>query len=90
VEIPVEIHTSALVLDFFLTRTPFAVSLQDAMAIIPKRSQDQTLSAPAEWATCIKQGKAQGTTEEDMVEFAADTTLEVRRNTRLDDVLSLV
>jgi hypothetical protein len=35
---PVEIHTSALVLDLFLTHAPFSVSLQDAMAIILKRS----------------------------------------------------
>jgi hypothetical protein len=34
VELPVEIHTSALVLEFSLTHAPFAVSLQDAMAII--------------------------------------------------------
>jgi hypothetical protein len=47
VERPVEIHTSALVLDFSLTHAPFSVSLQDAMAIIIKRSHDQTLSAPA-------------------------------------------
>jgi hypothetical protein len=60
------------------------------MAIILKRSQDQTFSDPAEWATFIKQGKAQGTIEEDMVEFAADTSLEVRSKTRLDDVVSLV
>jgi hypothetical protein len=32
----------------------------------------------------------QGTIEEAMVEFAADATLEVRRSTRLDDVVSLV
>jgi hypothetical protein len=46
VERPVEIHTSALVLDFSLIHAPFAVSLQDAMAIILKRSQDETFSAP--------------------------------------------
>jgi hypothetical protein len=40
--------------------------------------------------TFIKQGKAQLTIEEAMVEFAADTTLEVRRKTRMDDVVSLV
>jgi hypothetical protein len=40
--------------------------------------------------TFIKQGKAQGTIEEDMVDFTADTTLEVRRKTQLDDVVSLV
>jgi hypothetical protein len=34
VDRPVEIHTSALVLDFFLMYAPFAVSLQYAMAII--------------------------------------------------------
>jgi hypothetical protein len=60
------------------------------MAIILKRSQDETFSAPTEWATFINQGKAQGTIEEDMAEFAADTTLEVRRNTWLDSVVSLV
>jgi hypothetical protein len=60
------------------------------MAIILKISQDQTFLAPADWATFIKQGKAQGTIEEAMVEFAADTTLEVRSKTRLDDVVSLV
>jgi hypothetical protein len=71
VDIPIEILTSVIVLDFFLTHDPFAVSLQDAVAIIMKRSQDQTFSDPAEWATLIKQGKAQCTIEEAMVEFAA-------------------
>jgi hypothetical protein len=75
---------------FFLTHAPFAVYLQDAMAIILKRSQEETLSAPAEWVTFIKQGKAQGTIEEAMVYFSAGTTLEVRMKTRLDDVVSLV
>jgi hypothetical protein len=60
------------------------------MAIILKRSQDQIFLAPADWATFIKQGKAQGTIEEAMVEFAVDATLEVRRKSRLDDVISLV
>jgi hypothetical protein len=59
VERPIEICTSAIVLDFSLTHAPFAGSLQNAMAIILKRSQDETFSAPAEWATFIKQGKAQ-------------------------------
>jgi hypothetical protein len=68
VERPIEIRTSDIVLDFFLTHAPFAVYLQDAMAIILKRSQDETFSAPAEWATFINQGKAQGTIEEAMVE----------------------
>jgi hypothetical protein len=90
VEIPIEMRTSAIVLDFFLTHAPFAVSLQGAMAIILKRSQEEIFSAPAEWVTFIKQGKAQSTIEEAMVDFAADTNLEVRRKTRLDDVVSLV
>jgi hypothetical protein len=90
VERPVEIHTSALVLDFYLTHAPFAVSLKDAMSIILKRSQDQTVLAPAEWSTFIKQDKIQGTIEEAMVELVADTILEVKRKTRLDDVVSLV
>jgi hypothetical protein len=90
VERPIEICTSAIVLDFFLTRAHFAVYLQDAMAIILKRSQEETFSAPVEWVTFIKQGKAQGTIEEDMVFFASDTTWEVRRETRLDDMFSLV
>jgi hypothetical protein len=91
VERPIELRTLAIVLDFFLTHAPFAVSLQDTMAIILKRSQEETLSAPEEWVDFINQVKAQGTIEEDMVEFAADTTLEVRRKTRLDDdVVSLV
>jgi hypothetical protein len=89
-EIPIEMRTPAIVLDLFLTHAPFAISLQDAMAIILKRSQEEKLSAPEEWATFINQGKAQGTIEEDMVDLAADTTLEVRRKTRLDDVVSLV
>jgi hypothetical protein len=42
------------------------------MVIILKISQDETFSAPAEWYTFIKQGKAQGKIEEAMVEFAAD------------------
>jgi hypothetical protein len=50
----------------------------------------KTFSSPAEWATFIKQGKAKCAIEEAMVEFVADTTLEVRRKTRLDDVVSLV
>jgi hypothetical protein len=45
----------------FLAHAPFAVSIQYAMAIILKRSQDETFSAPAEWATFIKHGKTQGT-----------------------------
>jgi hypothetical protein len=61
VERPIEIRTLAIVLDFFLTRAHFSVSLQDAMAIILKRSQDETFSAPAEWSTFLNQGKAQGT-----------------------------
>jgi hypothetical protein len=86
----IETHTSAIVMDFSLTHAPVAVSLQNAMATILKRSQDETFSAPAKWATFINQGNtqgtiAQGTVDEAMVEFAADTTLEVRRNTRLDD-----
>jgi hypothetical protein len=36
VERSIEIRTSAIVLDFFLTRAPFDVSLQDSMAIILK------------------------------------------------------
>jgi hypothetical protein len=48
VERPVEIRTSAIVMDLLLTHAPFAVSLQDAMAIILKRSQDETFSAPTE------------------------------------------
>jgi hypothetical protein len=90
VERPIEICTSAIVLDFFLTHAPFAVSLQDAMAIILKKSQDETFSAPEEWATFMKQSKAQGTIDQAMVELAADTTLEVRRKSWLDDVVSLV
>jgi hypothetical protein len=90
VERPVEIRTSDIVLEFLLTHATFAVSLQDAMAIILKRSQDETFPDPAEWATFIKQGKTQGTIEEAMVEFAEDTTLEVRRKTRLYDVVSLL
>jgi hypothetical protein len=90
VEIPIEIRILAILLDVFLTHAPSAVSLQDAMAIILKRSKDKTLSAPAEWVTFIKQVKEQGKIEEDMADFAADTTLEVRRKTRLDDVVSLV
>jgi hypothetical protein len=71
VERPLEIRTSDIVLDFFLTHATFAVSLQDAMAIILKRSQDETFAAPADWANFIKQDKAQCTIEEAMVELAA-------------------
>jgi hypothetical protein len=53
-------------------------------------TREETFSAPAEWATFIKQGKAKGTIEEAMVYLTTDTTLEVRRKTRLDDVVSLV
>jgi hypothetical protein len=60
------------------------------MAIILKRSQEETFSAPSEWITFINEGKAKGTIEGAMVDFTADTTLEVRRNTWLDDVVSLV
>jgi hypothetical protein len=90
VERTIEIHTSALVLECFLTYAHFDVSLQDALAIILKRSQDQKFSAPVEWATFIKQSKAEVAIVEAMVEFAVYTTLEVRRNTRLDVVVSLV
>jgi hypothetical protein len=90
-ERPIEIRTSAIVLDFFFTHAPFAFSLQNTMAIILKRSQEETFSAPAEWVTFIEQGKAQGTIEEAMVAFTADTTLEVRRKIWMDDdVVSLV
>jgi hypothetical protein len=58
---PIEIRTLAIVLEFLLIHAPFAVSLQDAMVIILKRSQEETFSAPEEWANFIKQGKAQGT-----------------------------
>jgi hypothetical protein len=85
VERPVEIHTLDLVLDFFLTHAPFAVSLQDAMTIILERSQVETFSAPTEWATFIKRGSVDVAIEVSMEEFAVDTTLEVRRKTRLDD-----
>jgi hypothetical protein len=47
VERPIEMCTSAIVLEFFLTHAPFAVSLQDAMAIILKISQEETFSAPS-------------------------------------------
>jgi hypothetical protein len=47
VERPIKIRTLAIVLDFFLTHAPFPVSLQDAITIILKRSQDQTFSDPA-------------------------------------------
>jgi hypothetical protein len=90
VERPIEILTLAILLICFLIHAPFVVSLQDAMTMILKRCQDETFSAPSEWATFIKQGKVQGTIEEAMVDFAADTSLEVRRKTRLDDVVSLV
>jgi hypothetical protein len=46
VERPIEIRTSAILLEFFITHAPFAVSLQDAMAIILKRSQEEKISAP--------------------------------------------
>jgi hypothetical protein len=71
VERPIEIRTSAILLGVSLTHAPFAVSLQDAMSIILKRSQDKTFLDPAEWATFIKQGKTKGTIEEAMVEFTA-------------------
>jgi hypothetical protein len=90
VERPIEIRTSDIVLDFSLTHAPSAVSLQDAMAIILKSSQDEAFSAPSEWVTFIKQGNAQRTIEEAMVYFKADTTLEVRSKKRLYDVVSLV
>jgi hypothetical protein len=54
VERPFEMRTSAIVLYFSLAHSPFSVSLQDAMAVILKRSQDETFSAPSEWATFIK------------------------------------
>jgi hypothetical protein len=39
VERPIEIRTSAILLDFFLTHAPFAVSLQDEMSIILSSSR---------------------------------------------------
>jgi hypothetical protein len=60
------------------------------MAIILARSQVETFSAPAEWDTFIRQSNADVTIEAAMAEFAADTILQVRRKTRLDDVVSLV
>jgi hypothetical protein len=88
VEKPINMRTLAIVLEFFLTHAHFAVSLQDAMAIILKRSQEEIFSAPAEWVTFIKKGKVQCTIEEAMVDFATDTNLEVRRKTWLDDMVS--
>jgi hypothetical protein len=73
----------------FLTHAPFAVSLQDTMSIILKRSQGETFSAPTERATFIKRGKVDFMIEGAMEEFAAETTLEVRSKTRLDDEVSL-
>jgi hypothetical protein len=64
---PVEIHTLAPVLEFFLTHAPFAVSLQDVMVIILKRSQDEMFSAPAEWATFIQRCKAEVSIDEAIV-----------------------
>jgi hypothetical protein len=90
VERPIEMRTSAIVLEFSLTHAPFAVSLQYAMVIIPKRSQEETFSALEKWVTFINHGKAQDTIEEAVVDFAADTSLEVRRKTRLDGIVSLV
>jgi hypothetical protein len=40
VERPINMRTSAIVLEFLLTYAHFPVSLQDAMAIILKRSQE--------------------------------------------------
>jgi hypothetical protein len=88
VERPVEIHTSALVLIFSLTHAPFAISLQDVMAIILERSQVETFLAPTEWATFIRRGNVGITIEVAMAEFAVDITFEVRRKTQLDDEVS--
>jgi hypothetical protein len=44
VERPTEMRTSVIVMEFFLAHAPFAVSLQDKMAIILKRSQEETFS----------------------------------------------
>jgi hypothetical protein len=60
---PIEMRTLAIVLEFFLTHAPFALSLQDALAIILKISQEEVFSARAEWVAFIKQGKAQGKIE---------------------------
>jgi hypothetical protein len=70
---------------FFLTHAPFAISLQDAMAIILVRRQVETFSAPEEWATFIRQGNVDVTIEAAIGEFTVDTTLEVRRKSQLDD-----
>jgi hypothetical protein len=43
VERSIEMSTSTIVLELFLTCAHFAVSLQDAMAIILKRIQEETL-----------------------------------------------
>jgi hypothetical protein len=67
VERPIKIHTLDLVLEFFLAHGPFDVSLQDAMAIILKRSQDQTFLASVEWDNFIKQDKGEVMIEEAMV-----------------------
>jgi hypothetical protein len=58
VERPIEIRTSAKVLGFFSHTCSLFCFFQDAMAIILKRSEDQTFSAPAEWDSLIKQEKA--------------------------------
>ena len=66
----IEIPTTVPVLKFFLQHAPFAISLQDAMAIILKRSQSESFSAPGEWVNFIKQGKEEVPMEQAMVAFA--------------------
>jgi hypothetical protein len=53
VERPIEMSTSDIVLDFPLTYAHFAVSLQDTMVIVLKRSQEETFLSPEEWVTFI-------------------------------------
>jgi hypothetical protein len=88
--LPIKIHTSAPVLDFFLTHAPFAVSLQDAMAIILKGSQAEMFLATEELATFIQRCKSEVTIDEAMVYFKADETLEVRWKKMTEDEVSLV
>jgi hypothetical protein len=58
------------------------------MAIILERSQVEKFPAPTEWTTFIRRGNVDVTIEAAMAEFAADTTLEVRRKSQLDDEVS--
>jgi hypothetical protein len=80
---PIEISTG-----FFPHTCSFCCFSPSCNGHNPEKKSRENIISPSRMGYLYQAG--QGTIEEAMVDFAADTTLEVRRNTRLDDVVYLV